>query len=771
MTTYTIQDIVNETRGKKNIPDSIVYTFLSFLLLIDFLPHSTAIDILYPQFFYLSILNFVFAVYFYFNKEAISADMAFLFKKSYVFWSYLAFVVISGLTFIIAKNSTLVLEKFIELVIGFCLFINFSILLRHKLHLIYSIVFIVTIAAFFQSGVELYYLKQKAGSTSLLNALSFMAERAGNINILAASLTIKIPFLLIGIIHFKDIKKIFILISLVLVTTVILLTAARTAIINITLINIIFIAFYLKKSSFSKTSLLNCFSFIIPAVLAIVIANQVFQKLKDNDRYVSLENRVQQINTKDASVNARLFFWENTIQIIEKKPILGIGLGNYKIESIPYEKTQLDDSTISLHSHNDFLEITSETGILNGLIYFSIFLFVVYINLKRAFKSGTEETQTIAILALMISIVYIMDSLLNFPMFRPTMLVFLVLLFVLTLLNKPILNDISEKSNKGIISIALITISLITIYFAFLGYKASSLEYLIKEDSSNSFSNNLLTGDELIKELPEFKNTLSTAEPFYEQAAIYYIREKQYDKAFNYLSKAEKINPNFGRIFYHKMIIANARGNRDSAYIYAKQAYYLRPRNFNFFKMATQFARSKNDTIELLKENKTFNTYRKLPQAWIITAEELGKTKYEHSKLIQFINEGLKKFPGDSTLIKQKATVESAEYLKEAQGFMSKNNQSKTLEFYLKALKADPENADVYQNLAYYYYNLGDYKQSLDNFLKALKIKELPSGRTEFMIGNCYLKMKDIQNSCKYFTISKSKNFPDAIKQFELNCK
>lgn len=770
MSTHTIQDIVNETRGKKNIPDFIVYIFLAFILFIDFLPHATAIDVLYSQFFYISILNLVFAVYFYLKKESLS-DVTLLFKKSYIFWTYLAFVVISGISFIVARNSTLVLEKFIELIIGFCLFINLSILLRHKLHLIYSIILIVAIAAFFQSGIELYYLKQKTSSSSLVEALSLMAERAGNINILAASLTIKIPFLLIGIVHFKGLKKIFVLISLLFVTTVILLTAARASFINIILINIVFIAFYLKKHSFSKTSLVSCFSFIIPAVLAILIANQVFEKSKDNSRYVSLEDRLQTINTKDESVNARLLYWGNTVEMISKDPVLGIGLGNYKIESIPYEKTEVNDSMISLHTHNDFLEITAETGILNGIIYLSIFVFVVFINLKRAFKPGTEETQTIAILALMLSIVYGIDSLLNFPMFRPTMLIFFVLLLVLALINKSATDAISGTETKKIMPLVLIVTSLITIYFAFLGYEASLLEYKIKKDAANSFSTNLLTGDELIDELPKFKNTLSTAESFYEQVAIYYIHEKEYNKAFKYLSKAEKINPYFGRLFYHKMIIANARGNSDSAYIYAKQAYYLRPRNLNFFKMSTQFARSKNDTLELLKENKIFNSYRKLPEAWTITAGELRKTKYDHNKLIKFIDEGLKEFPGDSTLLNQKASTQSEDYLKEAQVFMSKNNQSKTLELYLKALKADPENVDACQNLAYYYYNHGDYKQSLTNFLKALKIKEFPSGRTEFMVGNCYLKMNDIQNSCKYFTISKSKNFPDAKKQLELNCK
>jgi O-antigen ligase len=752
------------------IPNSIVLLFVTSLLIIDFLPHSTTIDVLYPQFLYLSILNLVTAIYLFFRLKTITRDTVLLYKKSYIFWSYLAFIVLCGLSVVVARNTTLVVEKLIELIIAFCLFTNLTIILKDKLHLLSQIIFVIAIAAFFQSAIELYHLKQKADQTSILTALAFMAERAGNINILAASLTIKIPFLLIGITRFSGAKRMFLFISLILVTTTVFLTGARTTLVSITLIYTFYIIYYLRTYTLVKSSFLTCFTFILPVVLSLFITDMVLKKTKDNGRYTSIKNRIQQINTKEESANLRLIFWDNTIQLAKKNPILGVGLGNYKIESIPYEKTQIDDSTISLHSHNDFLEITAETGIVNGILYISIFAFVCFINIKRLLKSEEIETKTIAILTLMLTIVYVLDSLLNFPMFRPTMLVFLCLLLALTILNTSNKNTSEFYSRKVIIYLGLIFISAITTYFAYLGYKASNLEYLIQKDNANSFSNNVLTGDELINRIPKYKNTLSTAESFYEYAGIYYINEKKYDQALKYLSKADKINPHFGRIFFYKMNIANTKGNSDSAYLYAKEAFYLRPRNLNFYKMSTQFARAKNDTIEIFKEHKVFTKYRKIPQAWGIAAQELQKTNYTTNKILNFIDGGLKEFPKDSTLLKQKKNILVADYIKKGRSLLDKN-PSKALGFYEKALKEDSENADVYQNLAFYYYNLGNYKQSVANFLKALKIKELNSGRTEFFIGNCYLKMDDIQNSCKYFSISKTKNFPDAKKQLELNCK
>lgn len=757
------------SKSTASIPVFIALTVISSLFVIDFLPHSSTIDILYSQFFFLSLVNFLTAIYLYNKRKSIS-NICVIFKKSYLFWSYLTFILLSGLSFVATKNSSLVIEKIIELVIALCLFINLTILLKNRLYLLPQIVLIISISAFLQSSIELYYLKQKANQTSLLTALGFMAERAGNINILATSLAIKVPFLLIGITRFSGFKKVFLFLTLLSLITTLFLTGSRTAIISIFIVYVIYTFYYFKTNSLNRSSLSISVTFFIPLILSFFIANSIFKKTDYNSRYVSINDRLRQINNEDASVNTRLLFWNNTIQIVKKNPVLGVGLGNYKIESIPYEKTQMNDSTISLHSHNDFLEITAETGILNGLLYISIFVFIFFINIKRLLKSNEIETNTIAVLVLMIATVYVLDSLLNFPMFRPTMLLFLCLILTLTLANTTNKEHFEFYSENKMLYLGQIFICFITIYFAFLGYRASNLEYLIQKDITNSFSNSALTGEELIAKLPKYKNTLSTAESFYEHAGIYLINEKKYGQALKYLSKADKINPHFGRIFFYKMIIANATGNRDSAYIYAKKAFYLRPRNLNFYKMSTQFARVKNDTLEILKEHSIFVEYRKIPQAWEIAAEELQKAHYSNKKTLDFIISGLKEFPTDSILLQQKRNISTAERIKEGQSFLNKKQPSKALAIYKKALNEDPHNVDIMQNIAFYYYNFGDYRQSLKFFLNALELREFKSGRTEFFIGNCYLKINDNINACKYFTISKTKKFSDAEQLIIENC-
>jgi len=132
-------NIINELKGKQSIPNFVVFFFIISLLIIDFLPYFKTLEIINPQFLYLSVLNLIFGFYYYFNSSRLSNQILPIFKKSYVFKIYLVFLLLCGLSFFSAKNTSLVITKFTEIAIVFCLFINLSILLKDKLDLFYKI--------------------------------------------------------------------------------------------------------------------------------------------------------------------------------------------------------------------------------------------------------------------------------------------------------------------------------------------------------------------------------------------------------------------------------------------------------------------------------------------------------------------------------------------------------------------------------------------------------------------------------------------------------
>ena len=153
---------------------------------------------------------------------------------------------------------------------------------------------------------------------------------------------------------------------------------------------------------------------LIPILFSLILANIVFKVNNGTGRYESVGSRVVQIaSTNEASVSARFTYWDNALTIINKSPFTGIGLGNWKIESIPYEKTSIDDGFISSHTHNDFLEITAETGIFNGFVYLLLFIIAFFINMKAILSKSDPNKKIIALLALLILTGYFIDAFFN----------------------------------------------------------------------------------------------------------------------------------------------------------------------------------------------------------------------------------------------------------------------------------------------------------------------------------------------------------------------
>jgi hypothetical protein len=90
----------------------------------------------------------------------------------------------------------------------------------------------------------------------------------------------------------------------------------------------------------------------------------------------------------------------------------------------------------------DFLETTTETGILGGLLYFSIF-FISGITLIKIFLKNKDETYSLfAIIGLMALGTYILDAALNFPMERPPMQIMFALVLAI------ILNIVHQENIK-----------------------------------------------------------------------------------------------------------------------------------------------------------------------------------------------------------------------------------------------------------------------------------------------------------------------------------
>lgn len=704
----TSNQLGTNQKSETNYYDIISLLFIICLLAIDFLPLLKSVEIIGPQYLYLSFLNIIIGLYIYKNPSLISDKLILICKNNLILKAYLLFILLSGISIFNAQNTSLGIVSFSRLIIVLFTLLNLVVLFYNRLYLIYKIAFIISIGTFIQSFSEIYSFLKLLKTDSVIIALQSLKGNTGSINILASTLSLKTPFILIGIFHYDNWKKWFLIFTLFLTSTLIFLSGSRATYLSLFILILIFSIVFFQNLYFKekKSSLLIISTIITPIILSFFVSNQLFKSSNDKGRYESVTSRVNQATSiKNSTSNIRLLYWKNAIKMIEIKPLTGIGLGNWKTESIPYEKIISKERVISNNTHNDFLEVTAETGVLNGLVFISLFIILLYINLKRILKSRKTELDNVSLVSLLCLISYGIDSTFNFPLYRPTMQLGFCLVFALTVLNTPKNEESKTSVYSNKYAILLIIISLSTTYLSYKIFKAYQLENSIR---ANFVTKNFeLKAGEIVSELPNYPNVFTSGEPFATYAGKYFIQEKNYGQATKYLNIGHKINPNLGRTEYYKATIARETNQLDSAFIYSKKALEIRPRVKDYYVQAINDAIAIKDSLKILEIHKMYTQYNNDPKIWINTSSALSITKYSTKKLIEFIDEGLKKNPESAILLERKALfgnnskkTSSNNYTQKAILFFKQKNYQKALEQLQKALKVDPDNPKVIKNIA-----------------------------------------------------------------------
>ena len=265
------------------------------------------------------------------------------------------------------------------------------------------------------------------GDISLINYDSLpdsLLGFAGNKNITIASILIKFPFALA---YFKSRSvygNLFIFLYSFFIFLSVYLISARASFISFLLISTLFLSRELFLIFSRKSLRLGFLSFFSAIILVYYMMSTVITGSR-----INLSDRVSSIEINDESSSNRLSLWSDALDYIYNNPIFGCGLGNWKIESLPYWKFKLSGYTVPYHAHNDFLELLSEIGFIGVVFYFLLFLFSFYLLFKNLLK-----TQSIFPIVLICSLfVYFIDASLNFPLERTSMQIAFAFLISLSL--------------------------------------------------------------------------------------------------------------------------------------------------------------------------------------------------------------------------------------------------------------------------------------------------------------------------------------------------
>ncbi len=135
------------------------------------------------------------------------------------------------------------------------------------------------------------------------------------------------------------------------------------------------------------------------------------------------------------TLNERFFLWEKSLSMAKANPLLGVGLGQWRLVFPVYGKAQKfrksDDGLAEIffqRPHNDFIWVLSESGILGVLSYMAILGIAVFYALKIFFKSDDADNRALAICMLFGIIGYMVIAFFSFPKERIVHNIFLMLI-------------------------------------------------------------------------------------------------------------------------------------------------------------------------------------------------------------------------------------------------------------------------------------------------------------------------------------------------------
>lgn len=653
-------------KGTMQSIDFLIFIILSLYLLIDCVTLSGIQDQLGVHWLLMGGLNFISGIFIFKNrKEILNYSTNILFRNSIAIL-YFSFFIIAGVSFFSAINRVESMIIYTRLLTTILTFSNIALLINERLYLLKKIAVVITIVVLIKSYLALSMFYNNVGKVGLGALINSLQSSDGNKNIFVAALVVQIPLIIYGFLVQEKWIKYLCGISLGLAFMVVFIINARSAYLGLILqllsLLIGFVYLFSKEGNL-KALYKNAGVILVILFGAFFISqnsiNKAIQKDK-NSVYGTFGDRLSTItDNSNSATSIRLDYWKQASNVVVTNPILGVGIGNWKLYTTTYTNTLLDDNVFSKHPHNDFIEIAGEAGIPNSVIYLLIFVFAFVLTIKSLFSKRDHDTKLISLILFVSLCGYFVDAFFNFPLERPHMQILFA--FVLASFIANYVSDIKierETTPAKVSILVLILASIFTIGIHFIVFKSMKSQFIIDRD--------LNSVDNLPDAIPQYKyaqvktmfpsfpNIAENSETIGLKEAKYLRKEKKYEEAIKILDSVHKFSPYIVYDYYLKCNIYKEQKKMDSAYVYGKKAFYAKPRNFYYYRMASYLASTTKDTTEIVKMFNIYNTYRKEQQSYSYYAQCLGWSDYDVNKLQKIVDDGLKLYPKDPELLNLK---------------------------------------------------------------------------------------------------------------------
>jgi O-antigen ligase/tetratricopeptide (TPR) repeat protein len=776
--------------------------------MVHFISDWGAYDAMGAQWMYMVCLDLVVIIVLLARKNDYTVAISRQFNNNFS-KLYLAFFVLAGVSIFTAINPTEGWVCYVRMIATIVAYFNMGILLQGRVDLFRIIAQLVAILLFIESVQTIsQFLKGSNENTDLTVLIMSLKGTAGNKNIFAAGLAIKVPFLIYCLHRFKLAGKLLNMVILLFAAWAIFIMNARASYLSLIITLVAYLVFciitYTKEKKLDL-GLLRVGMVIAPIVIAFFISQIELsntlssQQEQQSQSFGSVTTRFESIAaTNDESNQVRFRLWAHAIDYTKKHPLMGCGVGNWKIASIPYQRTITNDLYVPIHAHNDFLEVFAELGILGGLLYISLFVTLIVFTWKTFFSNASEETKLASIFSFIALLTYMVDAMFNFPIERPVSQLFFAFVAALNIgaymkgrqevgEEKPV--PAKANNYKAIFAFVSILMLIPSFYVTYQTYRSLILQRSVLGDLNNE----PLTLDwkMVTAGFPSIPNLSATAQPIESIKGRYLYEADRFDEALVLFDKGTKANPVIGYSeflkagLYFKKALRDPPNEKkwlDSAFRNGMLSFYTRPKAKTYYQTLIAVLAKMRDTANIEKVFLEYDRYRHHAYGWdmflkgMINAETgLGRMP---PRMIRLVDSGLTVFPNDSDLVKRRSEIlsnslvfnrapgstlatvseSSKQYMAGVAAFNS-GQLEKAGQLFQKALALNPANLAALENAAICYFNLRQYPKAIVLFDRELATKLSGDGKPEYYKAIALINTGRKEEGCSLLQIAANKKF------------
>jgi O-antigen ligase/tetratricopeptide (TPR) repeat protein len=785
--------ITNPTKAKK--PAELVWhdtsnwpplVLIMLYGLVEWIPNFDGADVMGAQWLYLSGVHLLAGLYLLsFGRNLIKGELGAI-GGNVITWLLMSFVALAGLSMLWAINQVESMVTYARLITTVLIFFQVGILLAGRWYLLKPLSYFFAFTLLLQSVdvIDQFFTGINEGQ-AFDAVVGNLKINSGNKNILAATVAIKFGLSILALLESPRLVKWLISIVLTLAVVALAMVNARASYISIaaqSFLLIVFSVLAMVRDKDWKLGLSRIAFVVIPAILGYFLSTAILESaIEEQERPTGYSTIAERAQTITFETSGRNNLWLSAIDYIKKHPFKGAGYGNWKLASIPYEKEHINELFVAYHSHNDFLEMTAETGWVSGLLYISIFALASFWLLRVLLDRNATRLFGSAIFLTMALASYFTDAMFNFPVERPGMQFFLAFTLAAILqlhLAHRKLSANSASSPIRNVRISLDVYALICIlalgYSAFFNskvYESMRGQYYINQDMLKPDPS--LDFEKVNKDLPSIPNLNAFCFPIRLIKARYLMKAQKHQEAIALLEKCRKEAPALSINEFFTAQCYLSLNKKDSAFYWVTKAFEYRPRVRNNYVLLNQLLAERKDSVQIEKNFLIVKRLRNEEWTWNSYLNALTSVGVASDRYQSLVDSALTYHPTNAALNARRndaANVKARPYFEAAGKAFGQGNYRKAIENFKLAQAQNPFDYAFDENIGLCYHSLGEFATAIKYFDTVITGGKARDAKSYVFKGLGLISLGRKDEGCNSLRIAVAKNYPGAGDLLKANC-